>query len=218
MNVLLFTGLPNFAFTDSILFIKQSFSDIKKMGAVLPSSKSSARELIKPLQFKAGTRRVLEVGAGTGVITDEILDCLTDEDFLDVLEIDDEMCQLLRKKYAARKNVAVHQVSILDWSPAYSYDIIISTLPLTNFSLQEVQDILHRYEYLAAPGAVLSYLEYMSVGWKKLFLSSEKAADLDEKLSYIDTFRKKNRTSTVSVYVNVPPTFAHHIVLQHRIA
>jgi len=58
----------------------------------------------------------------------------------------------------------------------------------------------------------------VSVGWKRYFISADKAADLDMKLQYIDNFRKNNRTGTVSVYANVPPTFAHHIVLNNRIA
>lgn len=203
---------------DSYVFLKQSIQDIAKIGAVLPTSRSAACELVRPLQYKSGKRFVLEVGAGTGAITDVILEQLTPEDVLDVIEIDSELCALLQKKYAQHANVHVYGISILEWSPVYTYDIIISTLPFTNFSIDEVDAILHHYELLAQPGTVLSYLEYMSVSWKKFFISADKAADLEMKLQHIENFRKKNRTSTVSVYANVPPTFAHHIVLFNQVA
>lgn len=202
---------------DSYLFVKRSIQDIAQIGAVLPTSRSAACELVRPLQYKSGMRRVLEVGAGTGAITDVILEQINETDRLDVIEIDPELCAVLQKKYAQRPNVSVYGISILDWNPAYSYDIIISTLPFTNFSLEELDAILHHYERLSQPGTVLSYLEYMSVGWKRFFINTDQAANLKMKLDYVDAFRKRNRTSTVSVYANVPPTFAHHIVLHNSV-
>ncbi|MEX0848719.1 MAG: methyltransferase [Candidatus Dependentiae bacterium] len=212
------TSLYGYDFYGNYLFFKQSMHDMRKIGAIMPTSRSAANELVRPLSFKVGARNILEVGAGTGAITEVIIAQLTPEDRFDIIEIDPALCQILHKKFGHLAHVHINSMSIEQWNPGYTYDVIISTIPLTNLAIEDIETIFNHFQYLAAPGAVFSYLEYMSAPLKKLFINSQKAAVLQEKLQYMHDFRGQFRSNSVKVFVNVPPTYAHHIVLPGKLA
>ena len=56
----------------NIQFIKESLKSIKEVGAVLPSSKFVVSKMIESINFKRDNL-ILELGPGTGVITNQIL-------------------------------------------------------------------------------------------------------------------------------------------------
>jgi phospholipid N-methyltransferase len=219
LSLLLFViSTHAYDFYGNYLFLKQSMHDMKKIGAIMPTSRSAANELVRPLTLKVGARNVLEVGAGTGAITEVIITQLTPEDRFDIIEIDPALSRLLQQKFGHHPNVHIHNCSIEQWNPGYTYDVIISTIPLTNLAIENIESIFNHFQQLAAPGAVFSYLEYMSAPLKKLFINGQKADILREKLQYMHDFRDQHRSNTVKVFVNVPPTYAHHIVLPGKLA
>lgn len=219
LSMLFFVAsIQSYDFYGNYLFLKKSVHDMKKIGAIMPTSKYAANELVKPMMFKEGARNILEVGAGTGAITEVIVTELTPEDRLDIIEIDASLCQVLCKKFGHYPNVFIHNCPVQQWQPRYHYDVIISTVPLTNLAMEQIESIFDHFVALASPGAIFSYLEYMSASLKKIFLNKQKSAHLQEKLNYMEHFRNQYRSNTVKVFANVPPTYAHHIVLPGKLA
>ena len=51
------------------------------------------------------------------------------------------------------------------------FDLVISGLPLNNFSSEDVQDILQAYAKLLKPGGILSFFQYILIRPAKMFVS-----------------------------------------------
>ncbi|MEX0848718.1 MAG: methyltransferase [Candidatus Dependentiae bacterium] len=184
----------------------------KQTGSIMPTSRIAATELIQPMLAKDGPRNILEVGAGTGPVTEVVAEHLRPEDKFDVLELDDVLCDLLRDKFSAYEQLDIHCVPIEQWDPGYQYDVIISTVPLTNLNSEQIQPILHQFEQLAKSNGVISYLEYIGgMQLKQLVATEEQKIEMQKKEQLFDTFKNKHKTDTVSVLVNVPPTYVHHV-------
>ncbi|MBP1595477.1 MAG: translation initiation factor, partial [Acidobacteria bacterium] len=83
------------------IFLKSVARNFKRTGAVAPSSRSLGNAMICELvrNYRSPVR-VLEVGGGTGNITEVIAGALRPEDHLDVFEIDEELSRVLRRRLA----------------------------------------------------------------------------------------------------------------------
>jgi phospholipid N-methyltransferase len=186
----------------------------KQTGSIMPTSRIAATELIQPMLAKSGPRNILEVGAGTGPVTEVIAEHLRPEDTFDVLELDDVLCDLLRDKFSAYKQLNIHCVPIEQWDPGYQYDVIISTVPLTNLTPEQIQPILQQFEQLTKPDGVVSYLEYIGgTQLKQLVAVEEQKVEIQKKEQLFNAFKSRHKTDTVSVLANVPPTYVHHVII-----
>ncbi len=79
-----------------IRFISQSIRHYRTTGAIAPSSRFLARAMTKSMPMTPN-QRILEVGAGTGAFTKEILNNLKDGDELHVVELSDDFCEVLEE-------------------------------------------------------------------------------------------------------------------------
>ncbi|MEZ6049377.1 MAG: class I SAM-dependent methyltransferase [Planctomycetaceae bacterium] len=99
-----------------------------------------------------------------------------------------------------------------DFQAAEPYDVIISGLPLNNFSPELVALIFEQYWRLLKPTGSLSYFEYMYIrsAKKKLAKKSERERlhQLDE---IIMPFLKSQRFKRSWVFLNVPPAWVQHL-------
>ena len=116
-------------------FIKQFLKDKKMVGSVSPSSKFLAHKMLENIDF-ASCKTLVELGPGTGVFTDLIIERMAPDAKLFVFELNDEFY----------KNLAVRiddsRVHILHDSAEYiqkylgkneKADVVISSLPLMVF-------------------------------------------------------------------------------------
>ncbi len=197
-------------FYGNCLFFLRFIATPKQTGSITPTSSTAALELVQPMLHKTVPRAVLEVGAGTGPVTEVIIEHLASGDHLDVLEIDPVLCDLLQERFKEYHQVHIHCTPVERWHPAYRYDAIISTVPLANLMKDEVKLILDQFGRLAKASGVLSYLEYIGGANIKAAIGSEQEAHTAELLKQ---FRDQHQTQTVSVFANVPPTYVHHVTL-----
>src|SRR4051812_29421510 len=81
-------------------FLRQFRTRQHDTGSLLPSSPALARALAT--QFRSGTppRRVLEVGPGTGAVTEALLQLLRPGDQFDIVEINEHSIALLERRFA----------------------------------------------------------------------------------------------------------------------
>ncbi|MBS0622321.1 MAG: methyltransferase domain-containing protein [Verrucomicrobia bacterium] len=202
--------------SDASTFLFHYFKDPSHVGSVLPSSSAVSKEMTRELKKNRPPYRILEVGAGTGVITEAISEFLQPEDLFDVVEIDPEFCQLIESKLPNHPQRKVHCLSVTQWHPDYKYDVIISTLPFNSLTPEVVHEVLDAYSRLIVPHGQLSYIEYMGLpGIKKIFLQG---GDLEEFLARereIAEFQKSCCCDrrTVCIWRNFPPTYVHRFRL-----
>lgn len=78
-------------------FFRQWLKNPRAMAALAPSSRQLARRMVA--QLPPGSRRVIELGAGTGVFTRALLDHGIVPNDLLVLELNTELADLLRQRF-----------------------------------------------------------------------------------------------------------------------
>lgn len=154
--------------------------------------------------------RFLEVGAGLGALTHQIVKKLRVNDTLDIVELDHQFCTQLSRKFGHQPNITIYEASILDFDQT-GYDVVVSSLPLNAFDSPLVYQILLKYKSLVKPGGYISYFEYMGFSkLKKIYLSGEPQVDFRANLMLKRTFVKNYCTEVDMIWQNIPPARIFH--------
>lgn len=200
-------------------FWRQFRQRFETTGAVAPSSRFLARAMTGPMDRRERPGRILEIGPGTGAVTQRIVRLLRPEDRFDLVELNETFADLLRERFAtdpsyrqAANRSQVHVCPIQEFAATEPYDIIISGLPLNNFPAELVRSIFATYFKLLAPGGTLSYFEYMYVRpLRKLVASKDEKTRLNELDLIANEYLSKYRIGRSWVFVNVPPAWVQHL-------
>ncbi|OEF95608.1 class I SAM-dependent methyltransferase [Desulfuribacillus alkaliarsenatis] len=140
-------------------FLYKFIKKPKQIGSITPSSRYLVRKMLETVDFNK-TNSVVELGAGTGVITQEIYNSKkSDTDFY-IFEYDDEMRAVLKNIYktAAYCKDAYELKDTLSSYGASEVDCIISCLPLATFSETGRQAIMEQViESLSDDGIFVAY-------------------------------------------------------------
>jgi phospholipid N-methyltransferase len=92
------------------------------------------------------------------------------------------------------------------------YDVIISGLPLNNFTPDVVHQILGKLRRLLAPGGTLSFFEY--IGMRPLKAAISRRADkhrVQGVARVLDCVLTDHEIRRDRVLANVPPAWVHHV-------
>src|SRR3972149_6139206 len=132
------------------LFFREFLQNFHTPGAILPSggplAKALARYVAEP---SSAPRRILEVGPGTGAVTRHIISALQPQDRLDLVEVNESFVRQLKHCFRCDPHfqpvddrTRILHCAVEEMSPDTTYDLIVSGLPLNNFSLAQVEKIL----------------------------------------------------------------------------
>lgn len=148
---------------DGLRFLTQGVREAATVGAVWPSGKPLCRAMVtSALENAHGPLRVLEVGAGVGPVTAELVERLLPGDTLDVVELNPRFCQILRRRFeGAAIQPRVHAVDVLTFDPGEPYHHIVSGLPLANFPAPMVESIYRKFFELLVPGGTLTMFQHI---------------------------------------------------------
>lgn len=207
------------AFTEKYQFFKEFLSNIQEVAAVLPTSVMAANALAAEVAQWPGPKRVLEVGAGTGAITAQLVHHLTPNDELTLCELNATFMATLQKRFAEEASLRRVQSqthffagSILDLPAEGQYDFIISTLPFNVFPVALVEEILAYYQRLLKPGGVLSYIEY--IGGRTLHDLIGHDPHHAARLAVMQRYQAQYAVGRAVVLRNVPPAWIHYLRFQ----
>lgn len=204
---------------DYRVFFREFRQNFETTGAILPSGRALARALARHVAQPGPPRRVLEVGPGTGAVTAEIVRSLRPEDRFDLVELNDRFVERLRERFecepefqqVADRSRVLHQ-SVESVSREEPYDLIISGLPLNNFSIELVERILTALRALLRPEGTLSFFEYIAIRHAKAMVSP--AADrvrLRGITAALNELLVPYEVRRDWVWRNVPPAWVHHV-------
>lgn len=121
------------------IFIKEFILNRKEVGSLVPSSSFLAAQIANNINFKKADV-IVELGAGTGIFTDKILENLNPQTKLIIFETNVNFYNLLVIKYSNNKNIFIINDSAenleksLNLINIYQVDYIVSGLPFLNFS------------------------------------------------------------------------------------
>jgi phospholipid N-methyltransferase len=218
------------------LFFREFRRTFRTTGAILPSGRRLATALARFVGRHAGagapggvgsgarvpadgSRRILEVGPGTGAVTRHIVARMGPADRLDLVEVNERFVACLREQFrsdpawaAVADRARVLHCPIEQLPPDGAYQVVVSGLPLNNFAVDEVRRIVEVLGRLAAGGGTLSFFEYMAIRRLKALLSGRveraRLRGIGQVLSELLASREIQRES---IWANVPPAWVHHV-------
>ena len=202
------------------LFFREYLRNFHTTGAILPSGRQLARALSRyAAQPSSPSRRIMEVGPGTGAVTRQIISVMQPLDRLDLVELNDSFVERLasRMKTDPHFQPAADRTRILhcpvqELPGDGKYDVIISGLPLNNFSAELVQKILQILLDLLAPGGTLSFFEYIAMRRMKAVVSGpSERRRLRGVASAMQEAFEGHEIRRDAVWRNVPPAWVHHL-------
>lgn len=119
-------------------FVRQFFRHPRQMGTVTQSGRTLAAKMAEEV---GPSREVVEFGAGTGPVTEEILKRLPEDGCLTCFEINAEFCRCLERIHDARLRV-INDDAMNCERYVTQADCVVSGLPLALFSRHEKERIL----------------------------------------------------------------------------
>ena len=209
-------------FREYSTFFRQFREQFETTGAIAPSSRFLARAMTRHIRNRpadAPPLRVLEIGPGTGAVTNTIVKLLRDGDRFDLVELNDVFSQHLRTRFeqdSVWQRVAaqseVHICPLQEFQAVEPYDVVISGLPLNNFPADLVDDIFDHYFRHLAPNGVLSYFEYQFVRSLRTRIGAKSER---ERLRSIDAtmarYCQQHRIRRDWIFINLPPAWVQHL-------
>jgi phosphatidylethanolamine/phosphatidyl-N-methylethanolamine N-methyltransferase len=211
--------------SDYQTFLTQFLRNYETTGSVIPSGRALGNALCRYVGSGQEPQKILEAGPGTGAVTGCIIDRMRDADELWMVELNPTFAAHLRSAFNDKPafREAASRCHLIEGSVAQlgplsplskdgQFDLIISGLPLNNFSSADVQDILQAYAKLLKPGGILSFFQYILIRPAKMFVSLGPERDrLKGVGEAIEGVLGEREFAREWVWVNVPPAWVHHI-------
>lgn len=151
-------------------FIQQG----KRIASFAPSSVFMARTILNGIDW-ASTRTIVELGAGTGPITAELIKVAPPETKLIVIELDPTLGRRLRERFRNIPNVEIILGDATEFGELLAkrgireVDHVISGLPLPSFPTEARDKILEVAAKTIAPGGTFRQLTVMPLIYYKLY-------------------------------------------------
>lgn len=203
--------------SDKGLFTRRFFEKPSQVGSLFPSSQALTKEMTRfcAPQCEGESRRILEIGAGTGVFTRKIIELMGPEDVLDIVELDPYFACSLRREFKSHKNVFIHEIDIVSFTQEEPYDVIVSGLPLNAFEPKVVDAILKKYISLSKKNGMFTYFDYPLIAGCKIAVSiGEKKRKFSHVLGLKKAFSEAYKVQSKIVCANFPPARVTHCKIQ----
>lgn len=172
---------------------------MRSIGTVHPSSVFLARALVPVIQKNDPPRVIVEFGAGTGSITQELLKHMRSHDRLICVEANKKLADICEKNIARHAHKGnthiVHAKAQNTKAALHTYGIvaaddIVCTLPFRLLPKRETKEILKEVQRIVKPGGHFIFIRYIIAPANK---------DIIEGLYDFTVVRKK------LVMRNIPP-------------
>ena len=148
-------------------FLKQG----SKIASFAPSSRYMARSILRGIDFDKA-KCIVELGAGTGPITEELVRRANPNTRLMVVELDPDMCDRLKSRFPNIDVVqgdAAHLDTLLADRGIDHVDHVVSGLPLPSFPALLREEILSTSARVIGPGGSFRQLTVMPWVYYRLY-------------------------------------------------
>ncbi|MFM1848977.1 MAG: hypothetical protein RL417_2451 [Pseudomonadota bacterium] len=198
---------------DNLVFFRECIKEFEKTGTAWPTSKWAANALTDPLRDRWSSKRILEIGPGTGSVTVQILRDMLPEDRLMICEINPRFMATLKENLAANPDFLKHSDRIeffegpIQALPEHQdYDVVVCALPFLNFDLKTVKEIFAKLKTIAAPNAVMTYYQYIGLRSLSRTVSTPRTRQRMRELdTFFDSMYAKHLTCKKRVWLNLLP-------------
>jgi len=199
-------------------FLTQFLRNYQTTGALIPSGRALASALCRHVGSGA-PQKILEAGPGTGAVTGLVVERMRATDQLWMVELNPTFAAHLRSAFEQRPSFRAvadrcHLVegSVQALGQDGQFDVVVSGLPLNNFSSDDVRTILDAYSKLLKPTGVLSFFQYILIRDAKTMVSfGLERTRLKGVGAAIDSVLGQREFAREWVWPNVPPAWVHHL-------
>ena len=205
--------------SDYRAFLTQFLRNYETTGAVLPSGRALATALCRHVGRGTAPQRILEAGPGTGAVTSGIVERMRGDDQLWMVELNPVFAAYLREAFEqkpslrlAAKRCHLVEGSVQELGRERQFDLVVSGLPLNNFSSADVRNILEAYSKLLKPHGILSFFQYILIRPAKMMVSlGPERGRLKAVGEAIESVLREREFAREWVWANVPPAWVHHL-------
>ncbi len=205
---------------NNFAFFRQFRQRFETTGAIAPSSRFLAKSMTRYLAERGEEPiRVLEIGPGTGPVTEKIVPLLKSGDRFDLVELNESFVAILNNRFQSDPNWSrvrdfseIHQLPVQEFQPEEPYDFVVSGLPLNNFPAELVETISTHYFKLLKPTGTLSYFEYMYVRpIRKVITRGDEKTRITRIDDIMAAHCTNHRIARDNILINVPPAWVQHL-------
>ncbi len=173
----------NFTAEDSggrLLYLRRYLANPLQMGALVPSSRALCRRIVEQVR-RAPDEAVLELGAGTGVVTRALLDAGIPADRLMVLEIEPELARHLGTILPTGKVLKGDAFALAELVPQRCQGrigTVICGIPMVMLPLERQRQLIAAMDSVAPGRGFLHYTFCITspLPWRKLGLHARRTA------------------------------------------
>lgn len=183
-------------------FFKEYISNLASIGAITPSSRFLSAKMTSVINADRPLR-ILEVGAGTGVFTKNIVKNSHPDSDIFVSELNPFFCNMLDKAF--KDDITLIRGDILDFNPDTPFDIIICSIPFNSLPIEITESILSHLENILKENCPFVFFEYSVFP----YLNPKNKFKHYKKLNLLPYQIQKDFT-----LLNFPPATIHHINLK----
>ncbi len=175
-------------------FLQTFFKERKQVGALAPSSRFLVKKMCDTIDF-SNVKNIIELGPGTGVFTEELLQRAPKDCKIFVIELNESFYNLLKNKITDPRVILLRESAdnldaIISEHQVESVDAILSSLPLAVIPDQIRKKIIIKSHTVLKEGG--RYVQYQySLNAKKLIE------------------RKFGKLKMGFVAINIPPAFVY---------
>ena len=147
---------------EELLFFRRWIANPLKVGALLPSSPALARLVARNVEIGPDDA-VIEVGAGTGSLTEGLVNAGIPRERLFVIEIDTDMCAYLRKKFPQVQVIHGDAGRLMDIVPSRWHgkvSTVVSGIPMITLPFEAQQRLIRSWFSIVKPGGQMLQYTY----------------------------------------------------------
>jgi phospholipid N-methyltransferase len=145
-------------------FIKEFFKHKKLVGSIRPSSPALTKKMLSPIDFSK-VKTIIELGPGNGVFTKQILERMAPDAQLLVFELHDQFFHNLKSSITDKRCHLIHDSAeklseYLEHYNLHQADVVISSLPLANFSKDLRGNIVSAAKNALSKDGIMTQFQY----------------------------------------------------------
>ena len=149
---------------ERLRFFRSFLANPRAVGAILPTSKRAVRDMLDMANLKQA-RVVVELGAGTGVYTEEVLKRLRPDARFLAFEIDPELVSTLSERFDDPRLRIIQGSAehVEEYLEGEKVDVIVSGIPFTSLPAQVRKNIFKEITQILAPDGVMVAIQYSTM-------------------------------------------------------
>ena len=150
---------------EKLIFFSAFIKNFKTIGSIIPSSKFLAKRVSQTIKdLNVENKVILEIGAGTGVFSRELLKS-NEIKSLDVIEMNNNFFKYLFKLKDQNPHkipLNIHFINFFTHKTPRKYSIVLSGVPLNLLSPKDFDNFLDRTADLLTDDGFFVFFEYLN--------------------------------------------------------